>query len=346
MTDRVGKLSVDKSTSPPVAKIRSSGSPDSIQIVGTLNGRRTSFVLDSGANRTLIRANLLPDVSLPQVPGGLSDVTGRRSPLYGPTEVFLEIGSERIQQTVFVADNLSDDVILGLDFLKQNNCILDFERGSIRIGTEYIAFSEESGAGGGNRFPPRALRVRVLTPVTVHPGTERLVHCKPVGQKFDSLGIVEAGALNRAGLVVGRSVVDPHARSVQILVANVTDKPIRIRAGTTMGTCEPVELIPDTQEIQCEDRNRGGRDDETVTGVKALPAHLARLLDESSRDLTPEQCERVGNLLSNYADVFSANDQDLGRTSLIEHRIDTGDSRPVKVPPRRVPIHKRQEVEV
>ena len=38
-------------------------------------------------------------------------------------------------------------------------------------------------------------------------------------------------------------------------------------------------------------------------------------------------------------------DHDLGRTSLAEHTINTGDSRPVKVPPRRISIHKRQEAE-
>ena len=329
------------SSSPPIAKIRSSGSADSIQIAGALNGRNTSFVLDSGANRTLIRASLLTGVPLPQIPGGLSDVTGRRSPLYGPTEVSLEIGGVSIRQTVYAADHLSDDVILGLDFLKQNHCVLDFQTGLIRIGSQSIPFSEQPEVDGGDRFPPRALRIRVLEPVTVAPGMERLVRCKPVGQKFESLGIVEAGTFNRAGLVVGRSVVDPRARSVKILVANVTESPIKIRAGTAVGTCEEVELLPDTLEANGEDHNRSV----IRTGVETLPTHLARLLDESSRDLTSEQSEKVRNLLSNYSDVFSSNDQDLGQTSVIEHRIDTGESRPVKTPPRRIPIHKRQEVE-
>ena len=57
------------------------------------------------------------------------------------------------------------------------------------------------------------------------------------------------------------------------------------------------------------------------------------------------QRQKVAILLGEYHDVFSSSDNDLGKTSLAEHRIETGDNKPVKVPPRRVPIHKRGEVE-
>jgi len=42
-----------------------------------------------------------------------------------------------------------------------------------------------------------------------------------------------------------------------------------------------------------------------------------------------------------YADVFSRSEFDLGRTEALPHRIDTGDSRPIKQPLRRHPkIHE------
>ena len=64
-------------------------------------------------------------LSLAEIPGGLLDVTGRRSTLYGPTMVSLEIEGVTLQQNVYVAPDMCDDVILGLDFLRQNRCILD-----------------------------------------------------------------------------------------------------------------------------------------------------------------------------------------------------------------------------
>ena len=87
----MGNRSVDNYSFPPVAMVRSSGEVEAIQVEGRLNGKATMFVLDSGANRTLVHSDLLPNTSFDKVPGGLSNVTGRRNDLYGPTEVCLEI---------------------------------------------------------------------------------------------------------------------------------------------------------------------------------------------------------------------------------------------------------------
>jgi hypothetical protein len=43
-------------------------------------------------------------------------------------------------------------------------------------------------------------------------------------------------------------------------------------------------------------------------------------------------------LLQKFPDIFSKNDTDLGLTNLVEHHIETGDAKPLKQPPRRVPM--------
>jgi hypothetical protein len=54
-------------------------------------------------------------------------------------------------------------------------------------------------------------------------------------------------------------------------------------------------------------------------------------------DLTDEERESAIHLLYEYQDVFSKSEYDLGRTSVIEHRIDTGDARPIRQALRRHP---------
>lgn len=49
-------------------------------------------------------------------------------------------------------------------------------------------------------------------------------------------------------------------------------------------------------------------------------------------------------LLQKNLSVFSAGEGDLGRTHLTLHKFDTADARPVKLPPRRFPIHLQQEL--
>ncbi|XP_063875862.1 uncharacterized protein LOC135108633 [Scylla paramamosain] len=99
--------------------------------------------------------------------------------------------------------------------------------------------------------------------------------------------------------------------------------------------CEGVQTTMDP-EGHCEDMQGSS------TGV---PPHLQDLLQRSSACLSGEQVDEVKEVLTLYADVFSQGDNDLGRTSLVKHRIHTGDSRPVKLPPRRIAPARRLEVE-
>ena len=46
----------------------------------------------------------------------------------------------------------------------------------------------------------------------------------------------------------------------------------------------------------------------------------------------------IAGLLHDFQCVFSKDENDLGYTHLVEHEIDTGDTKPVKVPPRRMPL--------
>ena len=45
-----------------------------------------------------------------------------------------------------------------------------------------------------------------------------------------------------------------------------------------------------------------------------------------------------------YADIFSSGPADLGRTDVVKHQIDTGDSPPIKQVPRRVTLHQQEVV--
>ena len=43
-------------------------------------------------------------------------------------------------------------------------------------------------------------------------------------------------------------------------------------------------------------------------------------------------------MLTEYQDVFSKGTEDMGCTDLVKHQIDTGEARPIRQPPRRLPI--------
>ena len=51
-------------------------------------------------------------------------------------------------------------------------------------------------------------------------------------------------------------------------------------------------------------------------------------LEKLPKDLTSDQKQQVIDLLRDYQDVFSKGTFDMGRTTLVEHSIDTGQYRP------------------
>ena len=78
-----------------------------------------------------------------------------------------------------------------------------------------------------------------------------------------------------------------------------------------------------------------------LAGQYSIPEHLRTLYTTSLRDLETEtQAQQLANFFHDYQDVFATSAEDLGRTNIVQHRIDTGDHPPIKQHPRRIPIHK------
>ena len=69
-----------------------------------------------------------------------------------------------------------------------------------------------------------------------------------------------------------------------------------------------------------------------------LPDHLRGLYEESIKGKSKVQHAQVHSLLQKHEKVFYKDKNDLGHTHLVEHTIDTGDAKPIKQPPRWVPI--------
>ena len=168
----------------------------------------------------------------------------------------------------------------------------------------------------------------------------------------------------------------PDQPETVIPVMNFTDEPHTLYRGTRIGEahvitkCDNVEgMLPMTT---CDFEDSEGSDDEgwlrdgrvkyrpkaTLRGCAAfrlarvdarmdladLPEYLQPLTEGVADDLTLWQWEELAAAIYEYRDVFSSGPTDMGRTGLVKHTIDTGDQRPIRLPPRRLPITK-QEIE-
>ena len=130
-------------------------------------------------------------------------------------------------------------------------------------------------------------------------------------------------------------LVDTGKQLFPVLMANLTNKAIRIKAGTEVGSCEPVMQMP-----------VANTNPPTSEKHVNMPIHLHGMFERSCQKLSLMERERTRQLLMGYADVFPSGDHDLGNTQLTKHRINAGDHRPIKIPPRRLPSAKLDEAEM
>ena len=77
----------------------------------------------------------------------------------------------------------------------------------------------------------------------------------------------------------------------------------------------------------------------------SVPKHLADLFQRSSHLLNPDERSQLARVLTDFAGVFATSSDDLGRTSLVTHQINTDSSQPIRQPTRRLPLHKRAEAD-
>ncbi len=122
-----------------------------------------------------------------------------------------------------------------------------------------------------------------------------------------------------------------------------------------MATCDSEDSEDSDNEGWLRDRLIEYRPDVTLWGGHAafrparvdtrmdptdLPEYLQPLMEGVADDLTLKQRLELAAAIYEYRDVFRSGPTDMGRTGLVKHTIDTGDQRPIRLPPRRLTITK------
>lgn len=74
-----------------------------------------------------------------------------------------------------------------------------------------------------------------------------------------------------------------------------------------------------------------------------VPPHLNDIYMKAKEGRTEPEIKKIASILDEFKDIFSKDDDDLGTTNIMEHSINTGSSKPLKQPPRRVPFALAQE---
>lgn len=256
---------------------------------GSINGTGCLWVIDTGAEVTVVRSNLLdPSANMISPASSLRTATGETTPVLGRSFVSVDVaGYIRSPHEVFVAD-IEDDGILGIDFLSAHKCVISTEDNTLRS---------------------RQLTLPLRTTRYADPSLTREAYSPALrGLGHDGVEQSEPAPASLPGS-------DPdHQRIV---------RPASPPTSVVVPDLRPSIDHPDAPTAP----------------------HLLTLFQISSSSLDTSQVQHLAALLRRFSDTFAKHSGDIGRCTIVKHRINVGDSSPIKQGARRLPLHGREEVE-
>jgi hypothetical protein len=226
---------------------------------------------------------------------------------------------------VLVAD-ITDELILGLDVLRACDAAVDVGRQVLRIGREEVSLWNP-------RARPRSSQLTLLNDEVIPARCERVVLTRPDATMKTASALVEPSMkATPKGLYIASTLVE--AREwVSVRIVNVADRDQVLSKGTVVGHVEPVAWTTPVG------------DQEPPPPAPGLCEQLQGVISDAKPNLDAIETQKFEGLIAEFRDVFAINSDDFGRTDRVCHRMDTGDARPIRQPPRRLPLAKEAEVD-
>ena len=250
---------------------------------------------------------------------------------------------------------MSQNCLLGVDFLKQNGCIVDLADGMLRCGGGTTPLRYQTQA-------PSVCRVAIEKNIALEPNKEAVLTARL--SSTDSVGVAgvfepRPGFEAKHQVLMARVVARPTPTGqVPLRVVNLSADRINLYGGQHVGsfcpmagTCDvvsaPVGAYVEICQVRpCSTQEKPEQEHCNLScpqpsGVERLKAEL----ELEKLPLNPDERHNVEKVVEDYADVFSVSGSPLGKTDVVYHRIDTGDSPPIRQHPRRLSPNHREEVE-
>lgn len=305
-----------------------------------IHGLKLCALLDSGARRNVLplhHFNSLPTQFKPPVQPSLAKVLQGIGPeglaVLGEVVLPVLVGSKKTDVNFIMADIAQGtEVILGHPFLRQSNACLDYGRREISL------FDEKIPRYDPNCQPAVTHVVRVARTTVLEPGREYVVpgsfsHRSTMGG--DLLLSPTKAFVEKHRALVAHAVVQPRKSSgIPIRIFNPGATPVTLKRGAVAGVLQPAEVVGTLAPPPAP--SEPGH----INSV-SVPPHLQVLYEESCSILSESDCHKLAHLLQSFGDVFSTGPADLGRTSIVQHDIQTTPGPPVKQPPRRMATDKQ-----
>ena len=305
-------------------------------VAGAINGHLCPLLVDTGSAVTLmsewfatVEMGLDPDsftVDSPHL--ALSGPSGEQLTVVGSFVAHLVIGSPECRHRVSVVRGLQYDCLVGPDLLSTIPCsIVSDGNGQLTFVSTPTRVSTIQPVGAdilvkqSVQIPPRSQQI-VMGRIRRKGGSDHLPAVALVSPAFSS------NHLLGEKFFVANSVVSPADDLVPVCLLNSSDRTVKVPRKTKIASLSAAAVLEESVEEQ----------------VPGTAEHdLWSQLHVGTEELSDAQVDAVRQLVNRNSDIF-AQAGELGRTSVMEMEIDTGQHAPIRHLPRRMAPHQREEV--
>ena len=303
-----------------------------------IDGRSQDCLLDTGSEVSLLPASLVRSELIRPTAQSLRAANGTKIGVLGKATVPFHVGDFTSTVTGLVSDHIAE-VMLGVDWLEDNNASWDFRQATVRLGRHHHSLRRRRGPRQWCRRVILQEDVSVPARSQVDVPGKVVFRGRPESQD-DPLWGTKPTTITK-GVHVARTLTPvDQFDDLPVRLMNVQSQPCFIKSGTVISDLEPVIIVepnagqsvppPEQDETEVKVRDRDSSEEE-------VPQFIEQLI-EGVDPATPESAV-VGlrELLLRNRQAFSESEYDLGLTDVVTHRIDTGSAKPVRQQLRRYP---------
>ena len=275
-----------------------------------INDEYIECLIDSGAFTSFISENYcnLRQFKREKIQNRKNWVTANGTPIVvdGQVKLTVKIEDNEFICRFVVAKELSQEVILGVDILKPNGCVIDFANNKLFCGDSSVDLKTIT--------PIKSFYAHSNDSIQINPFSQELMWIslnKPVK-------VVHIGSAGKSQVVEMVTEKDEKNR-IPIIIQNPLSTPKKVRKGDIIATISQSEIVQSIRNdkewvefIKGENNQSEGINEirEASDFKKWKPSERIKFTNSA---LTSDQKQKLRELIDEYWMVFSRSDQDIGK---------------------------------